>query len=284
MYGSIEFGGTKIRCATFDEGGKLLEEIWIKTDEPKENIKEIASFYKLYNVKSIGIGAFGPIDINENSKTYGFIQNTPKEKWRNFNLLGALKEELPIPIKIVTDVAESGTGEYILGRGRGKDSLLYLTIGTGIGGAFLKNGQIISGISHAEMGHIEITKEDGDNFESNCPSHKSCFEGLCSGPALEKRLGEKAENVDISNPAFSLTAKYIAKALYDYSLILRPEIIIIGGGLLNKEGFMEMIREEFDKIKGDYIDLPETSSYIVRPGLENEAGLYGGYYLAKSIV
>lgn len=284
MYGSIEFGGTKIRCAVFDGDGKMLEEVRIATGIPEENMKEIGDFYKDKSIKSLGIGAFGPVDINENSKTYGYIQNTPKKNWQNYDLVGNLKKELKVPIKMVTDVAESGIGEYRKGQGVDKDSLLYITIGTGIGAAFIKRGEIINGISHAEMGHIEIAREEGDDFKSNCSFHESCFEGLCSGPALEKRLGQRAENVDISNPVFARTARYIAKALYTYSLILRPEVIIIGGGLVNNDGFIEMIREAFDKIKGSYIDLPETEKYIVKPGLGNESGLLGGYFLAKDLV
>lgn len=283
MYGSIEFGGTKIRCAVFNQEGQILEEVRIKTDDPNDNMIEILDFYKDKNIKSMGIGAFGPVNINEKSETYGFMENTPKVKWRNYDLLGNLKRGLGIDIKLVTDVGESGTGEYNLGAGKGKDSLIYITIGTGVGGAFIKNGEIISGISHSEMGHIELVREEGDDYESFCKSHKSCFEGLCCGPALEERLGEKAENVDISNPVFRLTAKYIAKALYNFTVIFRPEIIIIGGGLINKEGFIEIIREEFDKLKGTYIELPDSNEYIVKPGLGNESGLIGGYFLAKEL-
>ena len=133
------------------------------------------------------------------------------------------------------------------------------------------------------MGHFELPKEDGDDFEGVCDYHKNCFEGLCSGPAIEKRAGEKGENLDISDPAFAITAKYIAKGLYTYTAILRPHIIIIGGGVCNKEGMIEKIREEFDKIKGDYLVLPDSKEYIVFPELGNEAGLIGGYVLAKEI-
>ena len=281
MYGSIELGGTKIRCAIFDEDGKIIKEIRIKTEDPNKNLEQASDFFKAENIKAIGVGAFGPIDLDKDSKNYGYILSTPKKLWRNFDLVGNLKKNLDIPIRLTTDVGASGIGEFFLGAARNKKSSLYLTIGTGIGGSFIVDGKIVQGFSHPEMGHIEISREVDDNFKSVCDYHNSCFEGLCSGPAIEKRAGSKAEELEIDDPAFLITARYIAKALYTYTAILRPDIIIIGGGVANKEGMIERIRKEFNKIKGEYLVLPSSEEYIVFPNLENEAGLIGGYILAK---
>lgn len=281
MYGSIELGGTKIRCAIFDEDGKIIKEIRIKTEDPNKNLEQASDFFKAENIKAIGVGAFGPIDLDKDSKNYGYILSTPKKLWRNFDLVGNLKKNLDIPIRLTTDVGASGIGEFFLGAARNKKSSLYLTIGTGIGGSFIVDGKIVEGFSHPEMGHIEISREVDDNFKSVCDYHNSCFEGLCSGPAIEKRAGSKAEELEIDDPAFLITARYIAKALYTYTAILRPDIIIIGGGVANKEGMIERIRKEFNKIKGEYLVLPNSEEYIVFPNLENEAGLIGGYILAK---
>lgn len=281
MYGSIELGGTKIRCAIFDEDGKIIKEIRIKTEDPNKNLEQASDFFKAENIKAIGVGAFGPIDLDKDSKNYGYILSTPKKLWRNFDLVGNLKKNLDIPIRLTTDVGASGIGEFFLGAARNKKSSLYLTIGTGIGGSFIVDGKIVQGFSHPEMGHIEISREVDDNFKSVCDYHNSCFEGLCSGPAIEKRAGSKAEELEIDDPAFLITARYIAKALYTYTAILRPDIIIIGGGVANKEGMIERIRKEFNKIKGEYLVLPNSEEYIVFPNLGNEAGLIGGYILAK---
>jgi len=280
-YGSIELGGTKIRSAIFDDDGNLKAEDRIKTSNPDENMKEVVEFFSEYKIKSIGIGAFGPIDVDKDSDTYGYVLSTPKKLWKNFNLLASLKESLDIPMGLTTDVGASGLGEYHLGAAKDKACSLYLTIGTGIGGSYIQNGKLLEGFSHPEMGHIEISKDSDDSFEGVCDYHKSCFEGLCSGPAIEKRAGKKGEDLSISDPAIEISASYIAKALYTYTLILRPHIIIIGGGVANKEGMIEKIREEFDKIKGDYLSIPSSEEYIVFPELGNEAGLIGGYILAK---
>lgn len=280
-YGSIELGGTKIRSAIFDDDCNLKAEDRIKTSNPDENMKEVVEFFSEYKIKSIGIGAFGPIDVDKDSDTYGYVLSTPKKLWKNFNLLASLKESLDIPMGLTTDVGASGLGEYHLGAAKDKANSLYLTIGTGIGGSYIQNGKLLEGFSHPEMGHIEISKDSDDSFEGVCDYHKSCFEGLCSGPAIEKRAGKKGEDLSISDPAIEISASYIAKALYTYTLVLRPHIIIIGGGVANKEGMIEKIREEFDKIKGDYLSIPSSEEYIVFPELGNEAGLIGGYILAK---
>lgn len=281
MYGSIELGGTKIRSAVFDDEGNLKAEDRVMTSSPDENIKEVLEFFKEYEIKSLGIGAFGPIDVDKKSESYGYILATPKKKWENFNLLGTLKKSLDVSMGLTTDVGASGLGEYYLGAAKDKASSLYLTIGTGIGGSYIQDGKLLEGFSHPEMGHIEIAREANDDFKSNCDYHKSCFEGLCSGPAIEKRAGKRGEDLAIDDPAIEISAKYIAKALYAYTAVLRPHIIIIGGGVANKEGMIEKIRDEFDTIKGDYLVLPDSKDYIVFPKLGNEAGLIGGYILAK---
>lgn len=281
MFGSIELGGTKIRCAVFADGTKIQKEIRIETGDPNENVGEIIKFFKENKAASLGIGAFGPIDLDKNSKTYGYVLETPKKLWRNFDLIGSIKKELDLPIELTTDVGASGIGEYKYGKAKDKRSSLYLTIGTGIGGSYIQDGTLLQGFSHPEMGHIEIAREDGDDTESFCDYHDSCFEGLCAGPALKLRTGKKGENLDKDDPVFDILAKYIAKGLMTYTMILRPDIIIIGGGVANKEGMIEKIRREFKKLDTGYIEIPDVDDYIVFPELGNEAGLIGGLVLAK---
>lgn len=283
MYGSIEFGGTKIRCAVFDKDGKILKTTWIDTNEPSENLEKIEKFYQENPVQKLGVGAFGPIDLNENSKNYGLIENTPKEKWQGFDLLGNLKKKVCQDVGLVTDVGLSLIGEDKKGAGENLKSSIYLTVGTGIGGAYIQNGVLLNGYSHPEMGHVAIKRKEGDDFKSTCTYHENCLEGLSCGPSVEKRLGKDPKEADINDEAFKIAANYIAQGILTYSLVLRPEIVIIGGGLINKDGFIELIREEFDKIKTGYIDIIDSKDYIVKPKLGNDSALVGGYYLAKSL-
>ncbi len=284
MFGSIEFGGTKIRCAIIDENGNLIDQIRISTSKPEINIKEIEEFYKNKKIAALGVGAFGPIDINKNSTSYGVIKNTPKKEWIDFNLLKNLSMIIDTKIEIVTDVGLSAIGEYNDGAGKNYQSMLYLTIGTGIGGAYIQDGKIINGLSHPEMGHIDIARNPDDHVKSVCMYHNNCLEGLASGPSIKERKGVEATQIDINDLVFDTTSNYIAKALYTYSLILRPNVIILGGGLMNKDGFIQKVRNKFDKLKGDYIDLPSSESYIVKPKLGDDSALVGGYYLAKQLV
>lgn len=284
MFGSIEFGGTKIRCAIIDENGNLIDQIRISTSKPEINIKEIEEFYKNKKIAALGVGAFGPIDINKNSTSYGVIKNTPKKEWIDFSLLKNLSMIIDTKIEIVTDVGLSAIGEYNDGAGKNYQSMLYLTIGTGIGGAYIQDGKIINGLSHPEMGHIDIARDPDDHVKSVCMYHDNCLEGLASGPSIKERKGIEATQIDINDLVFDTTSNYIAKALYTYSLILRPNVIILGGGLMNKDGFIQKVRDKFDKLKGDYIDLPSSESYIVKPKLGDDSALVGGYYLAKQLV
>lgn len=127
------------------------------------------------------------------------------------------------------------------------------------------------------MGHIEIPREVDDKVKSVCIYHENCLEGLASGPSIKERKGIEATGADINDRVFTIISKYIAKALYTYSLILRPNVIILGGGLMNKDGFIERVRNEFDQIKGEYINLPNSELYIVKPELGDDSALVGGY-------
>lgn len=287
MYGSIELGGTKIRCADFSADGKILDEVRIETTKPYDNVKEMADFFKKKDLKSVGIGAFGPIDTNKRSKTYGFVKNTPKKYWANFDLIGELKKCIKAPIDFTSDVGASLTGEYHLGAGKNYRSVMYITVGTGIGASYMQDGVLLDGFGAPEMGHIEVKRLKNDGVKSTCQYHDDCLEGLACGPSIYNRTGSSGERLDISDEAFTYVANYLAQGLASYSYILRPEVIIMGGGVLNKDGMLDLVKTEFERVRefqiNNYLDLPDTDTYLVLPGLGNEAGLYGGYLLAKNL-
>lgn len=285
MYGSIELGGTKIRCADFSEDGKILDEIRIDTGKPDENVRQMAEFFKSRDLKALGVGAFGPIDTNKNSKTYGYVKSTPKKYWVNFDIIGELKKATGLPVNFTSDVGASLVGEYHLGAGKDYRSALYITVGTGIGASYIQDGKLLEGFGAPEMGHIKVDRIKGDDVESSCAYHDDCLEGLACGTSIFNRAGEKGQDLNPDNEAFDLVANYISQGLVTYSYILRPDVMILGGGVLNKEGMLDKVKREFDRLKKEqmnaYLDLPKTEDYLVLPGLGNEAGLYGGYLLAK---
>ncbi len=278
-YGSIEAGGTKFVCAVADEELSIIERISMPTTLPEETLAQVFDFFDRYELKGLGVGSFGPIDVNEQSETYGYITSTPKNGWRNIDLLGLLKARYALPIAWTTDVNAAAYGEMHLGAGRNTQNCLYLTVGTGVGGGAVVQGSILHGFSHPEMGHISVTRYPEDSFESTCPYHDHCLEGLAAGPAVEKRTGVKGQLVAADHAVWELEAFYLAQALMNYTLILSPEKIILGGGVMKQTHLLEKIRQSLEEQLGGYVSLPDD--YIVGCGLGDNSGTIGCLLLAK---
>ncbi|PKM58593.1 MAG: fructokinase [Firmicutes bacterium HGW-Firmicutes-3] len=283
LLGAIEAGGTKFVCAVADENLNIIDKMTTPTLEPERTLEESIAFFKKYKIQKLGIGTFGPIDIHPESPDYGMIQNTPKIKWRGINLYKTFYEALEIPVKIDTDVNAAALGEYRHGYGIGKRSVLYITIGTGIGAGFVIEGETLYGLTHPEMGHITIKQKKDDTFKGICPTHGNCFEGLVSGPAIEARIGKRGPLISENNSVWELNADYIGQALVSYNLILSPEIILIGGGVSQQEHMFPKIREAFKRYMNGYVmhqALENLDTYIRYPKNGQDAGLVGSLELA----
>ena len=289
LYGGVEAGGTKFVCCVASGPDKIVEEIRFATTTPDETLKKVVHFFQPYvdggKVRSIGVGCFGPLDLDPGSPTYGFITSTPKIHWSNVDVRGTLQRSLNIAIAIDSDVNAAAIGEYIWGASRGQDPSLYLTIGTGIGGGYLKDGNPLIGLQNLEMGHIRIPhNREIDPFEGSCPFHGDCFEGLASGPAIEKRLGLFGAIVSERDPFWDIEADYIASALMNYILTLSPKKIILGGGVMQRGFLLPRIRNRVCVLLNDYVTsksiLENIDQYIVPPGLGNQAGSMGAIALA----
>jgi fructokinase len=291
LFGTIEGGGTKFICAVADEQNILLREVRIPTTVPVATLAACADFFlqaqhDLGGLSALGIACFGPLDPRPSSPTYGHILATPKPGWENADLVGFFRTALDadLPIGFDTDVNAAVLAESHWGAGQGISNLVYLTIGTGIGGGALVDGQLLHGYAHPEMGHMLLAQHPSDiNFPGNCPFHGTCLEGLASGPAIEARWHQKAGSLPPDHPAWQLEAHYIALGCMNICLILAPERIILGGGVMNQSFLFPMIRSELTQLLGNYLRLPqivEMESYVVPSGLSGIAGLYGGLALA----
>lgn len=288
LLGAIEAGGTKFVCAVGDNDFNIIELIEIPTTTPKETMGKVKEFFRKYNIEAMGIGSFGPADINPNSKNYGRITTTPKLKWAQFNIISSLKEDFPIPMAFDTDVNIAALGEAKFGAAQNVNNCIYVTVGTGIGvGAFI-NGQMLQGLSHPEMGHILVRKHPEDHFAGGCPFHQDCLEGLASGPAIEKRWGQKATLLESDNKVWEIEGFYLAQALITYILTLSPEKIILGGGVMKQRQLLPIIYKHLQNINNGYISFPQLeeqiSDYIVTPGIEGLSAIKGALYLAKKIL
>lgn len=283
IIGSIEAGGTKFVCAAGNEKGEILDRVELPTTTPIETLQRVKAFFADKNISAIGVGSFGPIDLNKESKTYGYITDTPKKGWANFNIVGELKKYFNVPISFDTDVNAAVMGEAMWGNGKGLDLCIYITVGTGIGAGALVEGKLLHGNTHPEMGHIIINRHPQDTYKGKCPFHNNCLEGMASGPALEERYGKKGKELSKEKIVWEIEAYYLAQALVNYILILSPKRIILGGGVMNQKQLFGMIRANVKELLNQYIKTPclmeQIDSYIVEPGLGNNSGICGGIAL-----
>jgi len=283
--GALETGGTKMVCAIGDEKGNVYEKVIFETKTPGETVPELIAFFKERKIDALGIGCFGPIDLDEESETYGYITSTPKPGWGNYNILGAFKEALPCPVGFDTDVNASVLGEVTFGQAKGKKCVIYLTIGTGIGAGIYIEGKLLHGMLHPEAGHVLIQRRKEDTYKGKCPYHENCLEGLASGPALEERWGQKANLLHEKQEVWDLEAWYVAQALTGYVLTLSPDMIILGGGVMYQRQLFPMIRKYVTDILNGYVktkELADMDNYIVPESLEGNQGILGCFELAKN--
>ena len=281
LVGGIEAGGTTFVCAVGYPDGTVMATDKFPTENPEKTMANVFNFFDQYELASFAIGSFGPIDINPDSATYGYITNTPKEGWKNFDFVGAMKKQYPnVNISWTTDVNIAGYGEYKIGTGKGRKNLLYITVGTGVGIGYVQDGHFFQGLSHPEGGHILPRRYPGDDFEGICPYHGSCLEGLTAGPAVEARAGKKGQLLKPNDSVWDYEAFYLAQACANYTVTMRPDIIVFGGGVMKQEQLFPKIRKETAKLINNYVETPEMDDYIVHVALGDEAGIKGCLLLA----
>lgn len=290
LWGGIEAGGTKFVCAVGTGPGDLRAEVRFPTTTPEETIGQAIRFFRQQQdrepLAAIGIASFGPVDPNPASPTFGYITTTPKPGWAHTDFAGAIQRTLRVPVGFDTDVNVAALGEHRWGAAQGLDTFIYLTIGTGIGGGGLVNGQLLHGLLHPEMGHIRVPHDrDSDPYPGCCPYHGDCLEGLASGPALKGRWGQRAETLSPNHPAWALEAHYLALALVNFICVLSPQRIIMGGGIMQQQQLFPLVRREVRELLGGYIQatmiMEQIDNYIVPPGLGNQAGVLGAIALAQ---
>lgn len=284
LYGAIEAGGTKFILGIGDEQGNLVKRQRIATQCPEKTLGEAVAFFADYPIVSLGLGCFGPLELLEESPRYGYITTTPKKQWVSFDILGTLKRQLGIPIALSTDVGAAALGEITYGAFRSQQTLLYLTIGTGIGGGYVINGQIHNGMLHPEIGHIQINRQSEDLHPANCRYHENCLEGLAAGPAIESRTGLPGDQVPDDHPVFPLISDYIAQALATCILVLSPSKIVLGGGIMERAFLFQLIRQNTLVHLNGYLEteaLEHIETYIVPPSLGSHSGIMGCLALAQ---
>jgi len=287
VYGGIEAGGTKFVCAVGEGPQAIRAETEFRTTTPEETIARAVQFFERRpeQIAALGIASFGPVDPDPSSCTYGTITTTPKPGWQNVDLRGKVAAALGVPVAFDTDVNGAALGEHRWGAAQGLDTFVYLTVGTGIGGGAMVEGQLVHGLVHPEMGHFRIPHDlERDPFGGACPFHGDCLEGLAAGPAIEARWGVRGEHLPDDHPAWPLEAHYLALGLMAIVCILSPERIIMGGGIMKRSFLFPMIRSELQELLAGYVQARAFTEVIeetiVPPGLGSRAGMLGAIALA----
>ena len=291
ILGAIETGGTKVDCAVGTWPDGVRDRMRIPTTTPADTIAGIGAFLMRHHRKTplsaVGIGAFGPIDLRAGSPNYGYITSTPKQGWRYTDLVGPIAGELKLPVTFDTDVNAAALGEYRWGNSAAVGSLVYVTVGTGIGGGAVIKGRPLHGAGHPEMGHVRIPHDrEADPFDGACPYHGDCLEGLASGPAIEARWGAAPGSLPEDHPAWDLEAEYLACGVANIAVTLSPERIVMGGGVMKQLHLFPRLRKRVIDILGDYgvgegvVDA--IDDYIVPPALGDDSGIAGAFALAQT--
>lgn len=293
LIAAIEAGGTKIVCGIGRGPHEVLATQRIDTTTPDETLESVSRWFSKAKAEhgafeAMGIGSFGPVDLNPQSETYGYITSTPKPGWQHTDLVTRLKNRFKVPVGFDTDVNAAVLAEYLWGAGQGIDPLIYITVGTGVGGGVLVNGQLLHGALHPEIGHLVVPPPANSlavHRECQCPFHKSCVEGYVCGPAIAKRWGVRADTLPLDHPAWEEIADVMAHALMNLTLILSPKRIILGGGVMEQPQLIPLIRGRLISHLNNYLLIPQVGrdidSFIVPPGLGARSGLLGAMALGR---
>jgi fructokinase len=289
IFAGIELGGTNTVWAVGRGSAELVASGELPTTGPQETLfraqDEIEARLGDERLVAIGIGAFGPIaDLDPRSPTYGTIGNTPKSGWSGAAIVQLVRARLDVPVALDTDVNAAALGERLWGAGRGLSDLVYLTIGTGIGGGAIASGTIVHGAGHPEMGHMYMPLHERDvesGFRGVCPFHDRCLEGLASGGALLERFGRPPEELAPDHEAWEIEAHYVGHAVANLAFAYRPQRFILGGGVMQAAGLLERTRAAAVALLGpEYISVGDSSRFIVAPGLGDLSGIHGAIALA----
>lgn len=281
LLGAIEAGGTEFVCAVAEEAGPVLvERRIIPTTTPAQTLAEVVRFFAGYPLRSIGVACFGPLDLEQ-----GTITTTPKPGWSGAEIVRPLLEALNVPVAFDTDVNGAALGEARHGAGVGMDPLIYVTVGTGIGAGVLVAGRPIHGQMHPEAGHMSVKRRSDDSFGGVCPYHSDCLEGLASGPAIHARWGSTGQDIPPGHPAWELEAYYLAQALSNMILLISPERIVVGGGVMRSHDLFQLVHSEVRACLGGYIPRLEAfaaiEDLIVPPSLGDDSGIVGALVMAQ---
>ena len=303
----IDLGGTTVKIAYFDETGKMLDkwEIPTVTDNGGSQIlPDIAASVRQYMdayqiadtaVLGLGIGVPGPVNAK------GVVNKCVNLGWGVFNISETLSQLTGFPVKAGNDANVAALGEFWKGGGQGCDNMVFVTLGTGVGGGIVVEGNLLHGAhgSGAEIGHLVINRDE--TVPCNCGKY-GCVEQYCSATGIVRMAKRYLEANDVSsdlNGIEPLTCKdifdagkagdeaanailqqvyaYMGEFLGNICSTVNPEVVVIGGGV-SKAGdvLIDGIVPYFKKS----VFHAASGARFALASLGNDAGAYGAFKLA----
>jgi fructokinase len=290
LLGAVEAGGTKFVCAA-SRDDEILAQTRIPTTVPDETLAAAERFFETVILKhgelsALGIASFGPLDLRRTSPTFGRLLGTPKRGWAGADLVAPFARRFGCPVAIDTDVNAAALAETLRGAARGCETAVYITVGTGIGGGAVVDGRTLGGSPHPEMGHIRVARHPRDTaFAGVCPFHGDCLEGVASGPAIVARYGAPLDALPSDHEAIAVVGHYLGQLVADVLLMISPERVILGGGVMSSEPLLRETRAAVARLLNGYggygASTTSLDRTIVAPGLGERSGIVGAFVLAE---
>lgn len=281
LIAGVELGGTKTICILASGPDDVRDEVRVATTTPGETLAAVRAVLERWRAgprfAALGIGSFGPLELDSDNADHGRIVSTPKPGWSGADVLG-LASGLGVPAALDTDVNGAALAEGRWGAAHGLDSWTYVTVGTGIGVGSIVDGRPMRGQGHSEAGHLRVPRLEGDVWSGACPYHGDCAEGLACGPAIKARTGRAAETLSPDDPAWDSVVHALAGLFHNLTLTALPRRILLGGGVgAGQAHLTPRIREALKASLGGYgatrrIDFEQ---FLQSPGLGGRAGPLG---------
>lgn len=288
LYAGIDAGGTEFKCIVASGPDRVLAHEKVPVTYPEATLTACRDFFLAARAQhgdfaTLGIASFGPVDLRQDSPTFGYVTSTPKPHWTDTDVLGFFRT-LNVPVQFDTDVNGALLAEQRWGAAQGLHSAVYVTVGTGIGAGVMTDGKLLHGAMHPEAGHMLVPRYPGDPFPGACPYHGACLEGLAAGPALQQRWQQNPKQLADNHPAWELQAHYLAMMCVNLALAYSPQRIILGGGVMERVALLPMVRRAYlAQINGYLGDQSAVvDAFIVAPGLGSMAGALGAIALAQT--
>ena len=290
-YICIDIGGTSIKYGVLSEKGEIFIDGTVSTkvtekenfilSDVKKLIRNILDEYRNYEIKGICVSTAGVVNPEKGEIAYA---GPTIPKYTGTKIKEELEKEFSISCEVENDVNCAGLGEYWKGAGKGSNSMVCLTIGTGIGGSVILDGKLLNGIGYTagEIGYMDVNGSYIQNIASSrylvekVQKEKEEKEGITdaiTGVDIFE-LAKKGDEICIAgiNEIISNLAVGVRNIIY----LLNPEVIVIGGGITaQKEYLEEKIRKEVND--GMISDMfRKTRIELAQQG--NQAGLLGALY------